>query len=119
MELLVADGKDAEALRFAELAKARSLQDLLSARGVQTPNQGDAVADWNSLAASWPKDVAGLEYFLGRQRAWVFVVGAGFRVKAHPLTAPDGQPLDSRSLVADVHGFLDDVGFQSRRCATG
>ena len=115
MELLLADGKDAEALRFAELAKARSLQDLLSAQGVQTPNQGDAVADWNSLAASWPKDVAGLEYFLGRQRAWVFVVGAGFRVKAHPLTAPDGQPLDSRSLVADVHGFLDDVGFQSRK----
>lgn len=115
MELLLADGKDAEALRFAELAKARSLQDLLNAQGILSANQAGSTADLDSFAANWPKDVAGLEYFLGRQRAWVFVIGPGFRVKAHPLTAPDGQPLDSRSLVADVHGFLDDIGFQSRK----
>jgi CHAT domain-containing protein len=115
MELLLADGKDAEALHYAELAKARSLQDLLNTQGIQDSNRFSATADLESLAADWPKGVAGLEYFLGRERAWVFVIGPGFAVKAYPLTTPDGRLLDSRNLISDVRRFLDDIGFQSRK----
>ena len=115
MELLLAEGKDAEALEFAELAKARSLQDLLATQGIADASRTGATADLESLAAKWPKDVAALEYYLGRERAWVFVVRPGFSVKAYQLSAPDGRPLDSRELVADVRRFLDGMGFQAQK----
>ena len=113
IELLLADGQDAEALRYAELAKARALHDLLATRG--TRDNGDAARDVPAMLRAWPKQVAAVEYFLGTERAWVFVVDVGGKVKAHPLLAAPGKPLATRDLVARVRRFIADTGLQAQK----
>jgi CHAT domain-containing protein len=112
VELLLEQGKDGEALRYAELARARALQDLL------LTDQGRAAAGEDTAAdflARWPKDVAAVEYFLGPERAWVFVVSTAGQVKAHPLKDADGSPVRTRELVARVQRFLHEVEGQSTK----
>ena len=112
----MADGKSAEALRSRNLPRPAHYWDLLSLRQ-EFKRRIKATLSRTGiiLRRVGRKDVAGLEYFWDASGRRCLSSTPGFRVKAHPLTAPDGQPLDSRSLVADVHGFLDDVGFQSRK----
>ncbi len=106
VELLIADGKDTEALRYVELAKARALQDLLATEGtVDMPALGrsDRI---NDILAEWPRDVMAIEYFLTTERAWAFVVDTSGKVKSHPLVDATGQPLAARDLVARVQNVL-------------
>ena len=116
VDLLTAEGdgkNDVEALHYAELAKARALQDLLAGRGVGT--DGSHARDLDEILHDWPKDMAALEYFLGSERAWVFVVAPGGTVKAYPLLDEKGKPLASRDLVAQVEQLLDGMRFQADR----
>jgi CHAT domain-containing protein len=115
VELLLEQKKDAEALRYAELARARALQDLLltdQGRAGTSAAGSDTAADF---LARWPKDVAAVEYFLGPERAWVFVVSTAGQVKAHPLRSADGKEVRTRTLVARVQRFLQEVEGQSTK----
>ena len=94
VELELEAGNPAAALGYAELAKARALQDVLQ---TQTTTRSRPLA---ALLADWPKDVAAVEYFFGRKQAHVFVVAPGGAVTAFRLP---GEPAD---LLARVQTFL-------------
>ena len=114
IELLVQQGRDREALYYAEACKARALYDLLGVRGVRGGRVIAEPSDLADMLAHWPADLVALEYFLGNETAWVFVVKSG-ELNAYPLTRADGQPLDPRRLVADIHNILDDFGSQATK----
>lgn len=111
METLICEGRHAEALEFAELAKARALQDVLVASAVLPGTQPGASRLIKDVLASWPNDIAALEYFLGTERAWVFVVAVSGDVTVHPLLDSSGNPIRSRELIAQVREFLSSIGF--------
>jgi CHAT domain-containing protein len=115
VELLLDQGKDEEALGYAESVKSRALEDLLSTAGLHTRVGATAQLDIGEILAHWPRGVAALEYFLGRQRAWVFVIDTSAKVKAYPLKDAEGKPLDSRALLTRIHTMLDQIGFQAAR----
>ena len=113
VELLLEQGKDREALGYAEAVKSRALQDLLLNAGIHSRSDAATQVELEEILAHWPRGVAALEYFLGRQRAWVFVIDASAKVKAYPLNDAEGKPLDSRALVTRIHAFLNQIGFQA------
>ncbi len=115
VELLLEQGKDQEALGYAEAVKSRALADLLLTAGIRAGSDAPTQVEIAEILAHWPRGIAALEYFLGRQRAWVFVIDTGAKVKAYPLSDADGKPLDSRALVTQIHAFLDQIGFQAAK----
>ena len=104
VELLLADGHDREALKYAERAKARALEDLLTAHDSAKVAPGRF--DLQELLDDWPEGVAALEYFLTRQGAWVFHVNRQGAVRAFPLTDESGQPITARELISQVQAVL-------------
>jgi CHAT domain-containing protein len=113
VELLLEQGKDREALGYAEAVKSRALTDLLSNAEIHAGPDAPTQLEISEILAHWPRGIAALEYFLGRQRAWVFVIDTSAKVKAYPLSDAEGKPLDSRVLVAQIHAFLNQIGFQA------
>ncbi|MFH1265568.1 MAG: CHAT domain-containing protein, partial [Planctomycetota bacterium] len=105
-ELLIAEGEHAEALRYAELAKARGLEDVLAVGASKAAGRGLEARALSEILTDWPSDVAALEYFLGTQQAWLFVVDSSGEVKAHVLKDAWGRPLASRDLIARLRSFL-------------
>ena len=112
VELHLADGRAQEALHFAELAKARAAQDLLATLGIAEQEEPVEPRDLDDLLADWPADVAAVEYFLGAERGWGFVIRSG-KVRAFPLVDAQGQPVVTRQLVADVRQFLSGIEGQA------
>ena len=112
VELHLAEGHPREALRFAELAKARAAQDLLATLGIAEQEESIEPRDLDDLLADWPADVAAVEYFLGAERGWGFVIRSG-KVRAFPLLDGKGQPVATRQLVADVRQFLSGIESQA------
>ena len=113
IELLIGQGKDADALLYAESSKAQALQDLLATRRTDAEADRPAPRSLEEIRASWPKDVAAVEYFLGTQRAWGFLVSAGGKVRAFPLNDAKGKPVASRDLVFQVRRFLTQIEGQA------
>jgi CHAT domain-containing protein len=104
--LLIDDGRAREALQIAEAAKARALNDVLasSRRSSETDSRNFA-----TLLEDWPADVAALEYFLGSERAWLFVVNVKGNVTAHELRDSVGAKLKPEQLVAKVAGYVQSI----------
>lgn len=117
VELLLAKGEHGRALHFVELAKARALRDLLTSRRISGGGQ-PAMRELSEILRSWPSEVVALEYFLGTDRAWVFVVGPGGRVQAHPLLDRAGQPVASRDLVSRIHRLLGEMDHLAAKMRT-
>jgi CHAT domain-containing protein len=113
VELLLEQGKDQEALGYAEAIKSRALTDLLLTAGIRAGSDAPTQLDLGEILVHWPRGIAALEYFLGRQRAWVFVVDTRAKVKAYPLNDAEGKPLDPRVLLGQIRAFLDQIGFQA------
>lgn len=106
IELSIAAGKPVEALKYAELAKARSLEDLLLAGGA-TSESGEKVEELRTIEEmleEWPQNIAALEYFVGTEKVWLFVIDTGGGVKVHDILGDAGS---SREFVADVREYLD------------
>lgn len=112
VELLLAEGRAGEALHFLELSRARSLQDLLAARNVAVESRTPSLAD---MLAKWPGDVAAVEYFLGTDRAYVFVIAPDGMVSAHLLRDAKGQPIAPRELITGVRRLLWDMEKQATK----
>ncbi len=106
VELLIEDGQPREALHYAELAKARALQDVLAARGDVVGLPPEEPGDLDMLLEHWPENVAALEYFLGSEHAWLFLIDTGGTVSVYALKDERGEPVASRRLVAQVTQFL-------------
>ncbi len=106
IELLLAEDKFAEALQYAELAKARALQDVMAAGSSKATARANEPTDLSHFVSDWPKEVAAVEYFLGSERAWVFLINTSGQVSAYPLQAESGRPTKSRDLVARISRFL-------------
>jgi hypothetical protein len=103
VELLLEQKMPEEALRQLELAKARGLQDLLASRSARPKQFGDPSGD---LLKNWDKNTAAVEYFLGAERSYVFVVGPDGTVTAHPVCDEKGKDVPQTELIADVGRVL-------------
>ncbi|MBM4000111.1 MAG: CHAT domain-containing protein [Planctomycetes bacterium] len=116
VELLIGAGRPAEALRYAELAKARSAQDVLEAANLPTRDAGpgDSLSE---LLGRWPRHVAVLEYFLGSRVAWVFLVDTSGQVHAAPLCDASGAPMPPAELIRQVRAFLAGINNHSAKMA--
>jgi CHAT domain-containing protein len=110
VELLLADNRPVEALHHLELARARGLQDLLAARNLPA---NAPVPSVRQALEKWPADVSAVEYFLGAEQAYVFVVAPGGKVTAHPLLDREGKLLASRDLITRVRKVLRDMEGQA------
>lgn len=114
--LLLAEGDAVAALEYAERVKARSLGDVLALHETSLPDQEVG----SSVLASWPDDVVGIEYFLGWERSWVFVITRG-EVKAYVVRDDRGSPIPTRELVSQIQDLiagLDHLGpVEGRRLA--
>jgi CHAT domain-containing protein len=110
VDLLLADGKPREALEILEQTKARSLQDLLAARGTRAAGGSGNVT---RLLAAWPAKTVALEYFLGGRESHLLVVDAAGAVADHVLRDAQGEPIAPRDLIARVHDFLTAVPNQA------
>lgn len=106
IDLLVAEGLDAEALHHAERSKARALQDTLAVRNLSTDEPAIRAAP-DQLLTAWPPDTVALEYFLGSEHCWMFIIDRSGNITARTMTTADGKPLASRDLIARVRKLLD------------
>ncbi len=111
IELYLAQGANDAALAIAETAKARSLQDMLAQRGV-TKALPDPTEALGNLHNEWPADTVAVEYYLGTERAWVFVINSRHEVKAAVIADENGKPIPSRQLVRRVMQLL--AGFEGQ-----
>jgi len=111
--LLVAENRPADALRYAELAKARALQDILAVGAGGATGRALEPRELSEILADWPDDVAALEYFLGTEDVWLFLVDTSGKVSARVLEDGRGGPLASRDLVARVSSFLSRIDHQA------
>ena len=112
-KLLVAEERPADALRYAELAKARGLQDVLAVGASQPTGRTPEPRELPEILADWPEHVAALEYFLGTEEVWLFLIDTSGKVTARVLDDGQGRPLASRDLVARVHSFLSRIDHQA------
>lgn len=114
--LMVDLGRAADALKFAELAKARSLQDILTTSDVSGLAETDL-----SPTANWPDGIVAMEYFIGSEKAWLFVVTPDAKVTSFLIRDELGIPIHSRELIARTHRLInsfDRLGpVQGRRIA--
>ncbi|HUY32328.1 MAG TPA: CHAT domain-containing protein, partial [Pirellulales bacterium] len=115
VELLIAEGRDAEALHYAESAKARALEDALAARLVKTGRRPAAPHEIRRALAHWPAGAAALEYFLGSEKAWVFVIDKTGGVRALPLVDSSRKSIEPGDLISRVEAFLTGIRFQAAK----
>jgi hypothetical protein len=108
VELELARGGARAAIGYAELAKARALQDVISTRTSFRTRPAEAILK------DWPAGVAAVEYYLGREKAYAFTVGAGGLVKAVELDCGQfgGHP---RLFLSAVQTFLHGIEGHSQR----
>jgi CHAT domain-containing protein len=116
VELHLQAGHPAEALAFAEQAKARAFTDLLAADGAG-PARTAPARPLPDILRSWPKSTAAIEYFLGRKTVWAFVVTGGGEVRAFELKAADGKPADPRDLIEKVRHVVGGMDGYARKMA--
>lgn len=117
VELLLAEGNDVQALHYADLAKARALHDALAANLPLSGNKHRGENDVNALLRRWPSDIASLEYFVGSEHAWVFVINPAGKVTTCTLKDKRGKAVAPQALIARVHRFLVDIDHQARKMA--
>ena len=111
IELLLAAGKDEEALQYAEKAKAQSLKDLLNLQGTQENSQSRKM---ETILAQWPKEIAALEYFLGTRRAYLFFINTAGQVKGYLLTDQQNHAVSSNHFISQVQHFLQSMDHYAR-----
>jgi len=114
VQLALDEDQPSPALQFAEQMKARTARDLLGALGVPDAAEPVEARSVDAILADWPADTAAVEYFLGAERAWGFVIQNG-RIRAFELNDPEGQPVKARALVDRVRQLLADMEGQSQK----
>jgi CHAT domain len=101
-----------QALHYVELSKARSLQDVLMVQAPQVDSL-TSQTDLGDLLETWPKEHVLVEYFIGSERSWCFVMDSDHDLQAFVLKDGTGQPIHSRDLVRRVRLLLNGFDHQS------
>jgi hypothetical protein len=115
VELLLAEGRAAEALDHWEQSKANSLRDLLQTRQLGASLPDFAVSSTANVLATWPHDVSAVEYFLGSTECWLFLIDNSGTVTARRLVDATGEPLAPNELIRRVRILLDEIRGQARK----
>jgi CHAT domain-containing protein/tetratricopeptide (TPR) repeat protein len=116
IDLLVQKGDVHRALEVAEMAKARSFQDMLSQHSAG--DDADDEADFLTLKdvlAEWPADSCAIEFFIGSRYAYAFCILPDGEISAHRLTGADGQPLAAGELVGRITEFLTSMVLRAEK----
>ncbi|QDU80133.1 CHAT domain protein [Polystyrenella longa] len=111
--LLVEKKEYKRALSFVELAKARSLEDVLIEQPVEESDASASQRTLTEILEAWPKNTTVLEYYLGGDRSWVFIISPEGEVVAHVLSRLDEKPWPSRQLVTGVKQLQQNLGSQA------
>ncbi|MCC9608014.1 CHAT domain-containing protein [Blastopirellula sp. JC732] len=114
IELLIEAGKPAEALKYAELAKGRALQDYLAANDASSQAIAETEQDVEQMLADWPDDLVAIEYFLGAEKAHLFLIDST-GISAYTLVDEEGTPLSPQRLIAEVRSFLGDMDHAAQK----
>ena len=102
---LIAQGRNAEALHQADLAKSRALHEMLKQSSVKTPSLKATTV--SSPLANWPSNTVGLQYYLGSETAWIFFIDTEGNVSSQVIADESGSPMASRDFVAKIQAFLE------------
>ncbi len=97
--LLIDEGQETEALRYAELAKARGLQDVLAACDGTLRSDNLLTGAVDEILSKWPEKLIAIEYFLTANQCWMFVINDHGETHGLSLKAADGSLLASRQLI--------------------
>lgn len=108
VELYLAKGQVPEALKTVEAVKSRALTDVLMLQRHPTQISQRGPDQFDLAQFKWPENTVALEYFLGSERAWLFLV-QGTNVKVFPLVDSQAKPIECRRLVAEIQTFLFEV----------
>jgi CHAT domain-containing protein len=115
VELLIREGRVVAALENAESAKARAFEDALSHRRVDAQPACPKTRPVRESLKHWPPGVAAIEYFLGLEGAWVFVIDIAGQVKVYPLLNQQQEPVSPDSLIDAVTRWLQSVRYTGKR----
>ena len=116
IDLLVQKGDVHRALEVAEMAKARSFQDMLSQNSANdnTDDKADFLTLENVLA-EWPTDSCAIEFFIGSRYVYAFCVSTDGEISAHRLSGVDGEPLAASELVGRITEFLTSMELKAQK----
>lgn len=117
IELLVQKGEVHRALEVAEMAKARSFQDLLSQHRADDENAEDDAEflTLDDVLAEWPADSCAIEFFIGSRFAYAFCILPSGEISAHRLQDVEGDPLAASELVGRIATFLSSMELRARK----
>lgn len=117
IELLLDQQEPQRAFYYAELSKARSLQDALSLEVTSFDalrvSQETHSPDIKEILSQWPEGHASIEYYCGSEFTWCFLVDPEARLQAFQLQDETGQPIRSRDLLRRVRALLTSLEHQS------
>jgi CHAT domain-containing protein len=117
IELLLEQQDPQRALYYVELSKARSLQDALSMQimSMEAPrvSQETHSLDVEEILDQWPAGHAAIEYYIGSESTWCFLIDPEARLQAFQLHDEAGQPIRSRALLRRVRLLLTSLEHQS------
>ncbi|MDR0327911.1 MAG: CHAT domain-containing protein [Planctomycetaceae bacterium] len=112
--LLIQEGKPVEALTVLEAAKGWSLKDVLASAGINADSdEMTEIRSVQDILVDFPKEIAAVEYFIGSESCWGFLIVNG-NVEAFPLL-DNGKPIASRELIATVQQYLSESELQARK----
>ena len=94
------------------------MNDLLLSQKIDSAQDKSPLQPGEELLINWPPDTVALEYFLGADRGWVFLIDRSGHVTAHTLVDEDGNTLAPRQLIADVYRLQDHMNLQARKMLT-
>jgi CHAT domain-containing protein len=103
IELLIQTNRATEALAILEAAKGRSLQDVLNNSTFKETNTEPTIRPrtLEEIIAKMPKDIVAIEYFIGREKCWGFLVMNG-TVETFLIKDEYAIPITTKNLVTNV-----------------
>ena len=116
IDLLVQQGEVIRALEVAEMAKARSFQDLLSQHSAtDEDNDESQFLTLDEVLEQWPEDTCAIEFFIGSRYAYAFCVLPSGEVTAHRISDAEGNPVAASELVGRVASFLASMELRAQK----
>ncbi len=114
--LLIPRGEYQEALHYVEASKAQVLQNILRLKGTSSIESPYKPRDIGQILKSWPKDIVVVEYFIGNQHSYIFLINTLGQVKAYPILESNGKnPILSRDIISKVQTFLDGMDHGAKK----
>lgn len=116
IDLLVQQGDVFRALEVAEMAKARSFQDLLSQHNAKgDEDDASEFLTLDEVLELWPEETAAVEFFIGSRYAYAFCVLPSGDISAHRIHDSEGKAVAASDLVARISTFLSSMELRAQK----